>query len=204
MAQTSDHQTADPQTVDPQTAESRTQRADARRNAARILEAARAEFTAHGAAASLESIARAAGVGIGTVYRHFPTRDALVQAVFQRTIDDSCVRARELLESDDPGEALALFLREQLTQSTACRGLAAEAMIMMLDDGTGNLPCEALRAEGARLLARAQQAGRARADTDIDDLIRLVNAIGIATEDAPDREAQADRLFALMMGGVRP
>jgi AcrR family transcriptional regulator len=187
-----------------QTSETKTQRADARRNAARILEAAMAEFTARGSDASLEGIARAAGVGIGTLYRHFPTREALVEAVFQQSIDDSCAQAHELLESDDPGEALAIFLRGQLTASSACRGLAAEAMIMMLDDGNGNLRCEPLRAEGARLLQRAQDAGRARAGTDIDDLIRLVNAIGIATEDAPDRAAQADRLFRLMIDGLRP
>ncbi|MDQ1534062.1 MAG: hypothetical protein QOF28_1823, partial [Actinomycetota bacterium] len=107
-----------------------------------------------------------------------------------------------LLESPEPGDALALWLREQMDQSSACRGLAAEAMIMMLDD-EGGRACEPLRAAGAKLLARAQQAGRARAAADIDDLLRLVNAIGLATEDAPDREAQADRLFALMMDGVR-
>jgi AcrR family transcriptional regulator len=192
------------QTSESRTTETKTRRADARRNAQRILDAARAEFTAHGSDASLEGIARAAGVGIGTLYRHFPTRAALVEAVFQQSIDDSCAQALELLESEDPGEALAIFLRGQLTASSACRGLAAEAMIMMLDDGNGNLRCEPLRAQGARLLKRAQDAGQARAGTDIDDLIRLVNAIGIATEDAPDREAQADRLFHLMIDGLRP
>jgi AcrR family transcriptional regulator len=181
----------------------RPQRADARRNAARILDAARDAFNEHGADASLEAIARSAGVGIGTLYRHFPTRDSLVEAVFQQTIDDARARAEELLESNEPGEALAVWLREQLTQSSACRGLAAEAMIMMLDE-TGNLRCAPMRAAGATLLARAQEAGHARADTEIDDLVRLVNAIGFATEDAPDRDAQADRLFALMMDGVRP
>ena len=111
--------------------------------------------------------------------------------------------ARIGLESPDPGDALAAWLREQMDQSSACRGFAAEAMIMMLDEKEGR-PCEALRESGQKLLARAQQAGRARVDTDIDDLVRMVNAIGLATEEAPDREAQADRLFALMMDGVRP
>jgi AcrR family transcriptional regulator len=183
---------------------SRPRRADAQRNAARILEAAMAEFTEHGADASLEGIARAAGVGIGTLYRHFPTREALVEAVFQQSIDDSCAQAKVLLESTDPGAALATFLRAQLTASNACRGLAAEAMIMMLDDGEGNLRCEPLRQEGTRLLQRAKEAGQVRADTDIEDLMRLVNAIGIATEDAPDREVRAERLFALMIDGLRP
>jgi AcrR family transcriptional regulator len=156
----------------------------------------------HGSDACLETIAARAGVGIGTLYRHFPNRDALVEAVFRDTVDSSRARAEELLDAADPGEALATWLREQMDQSSACCGLAAEAMIMMLDEKEGRA-CEALRASGARLLARAQAAGSARADLDIDDLVRLVSVIGLATEDAQDRKAQADRLFALMLDGVR-
>jgi AcrR family transcriptional regulator len=186
-----------------QSSVARRPRADAQRNAAGVLAAAQEVFAECGSDASLEAIARRAGVGIGTLYRHFPTREALVEAAFRQTIDAASARAAELWESEEPGVALAVWLREQLTQSSACRGLAAEAMIMMLDEREGR-PCDAMRAAGAKLLARAQEAGSARADTDIDDLVRLVNAIGFATEDAPDREAQADRLFALMMDGVRP
>src|SRR5882724_1680594 len=179
-------------------AAARRPRADAQRNAARVLEAASEVFAEQGAQAALETIAARACVGIGTLYRHFPNRDALVEAVFRDTIETSRARAEELLVSNDAGEALAIFLREQMDQSSACRGLAAEAMIMMLDEGERRA-CEPLREAGAKLLARAQAAGQARTDTDFDDLMRLVNAIGMATEDAPDREAQAGRLFALMM-----
>jgi AcrR family transcriptional regulator len=186
-----------------QTSQSKPLRADAQRNAGRILNAARDSFAEFGSNASLEGIAREAGVGIGTLYRHFPTRDALVEAVFQQAIDDACAHADELLGSNDPGEALRLWLRERLKESGACRGLAAEAMIMMLDEN-GGMRCEPMRAAGAKLLARAQEAGAARVGTDIEDLVRLVSAIEMATEDSPDREAQADRLFALMMDGVRP
>jgi AcrR family transcriptional regulator len=177
-------------------------RADAQRNAALLLAAAREVFAEDGSDACLETIATRAGVGIGTLYRHFPNRDALVAAVFRDAVDSAQARAVALLESPDPGDALATWLREQMDQSSACRGLAAEAMIMMLDE-SGGRACASLRTAGAKLLARAQQAGRASAAADIDDLLRLVNAIGLATEDAPDREAQADRLFALMMDGVR-
>jgi AcrR family transcriptional regulator len=180
-------------------------RADALRNAARVLEAARTVFAEHGSEASLEEIARRAGVGIGTLYRHFPTRDALVEAVFRDTLDAATSRGEQLLASDDPAGALATWLREQMRQSSACRGLAAEAMIMMLDDqgcGASNA-CDALHGIGDKLLRRAQQSGGVRADTEIDDLLRLVNAIGLATEDAPDREGQSDRLFDLMMQGLR-
>jgi AcrR family transcriptional regulator len=180
-------------------------RADARRNAARVLEAAREVFAECGSEASLEEIARRAGVGIGTLYRHFPTRDALVEAVFRDTLDAATTRGEQMLLSDDPATALATWLREQMRQSSACRGLAAEAMIMMLDEqgcGASNA-CDALHNIGAKLLERAQLSGAVRADTEIDDLLRLVNAIGLATEDAPDRVGQSDRLFDLMMQGLR-
>jgi AcrR family transcriptional regulator len=185
-----------------ETAACRGPRADAQRNRAKLIEAARQIYAAQGADASLESIARAAGVGIGTLYRHFPSREALITAVFQDAVDSACARADELLTSPDPDEALLVWLREQMDQASACRGLAAEAMIMMLDTPGGQV-CDAMRTSGAALLARAQELGHARASTDIDDLVRLVSAIGIATEGAPDREVQADRLFALVMDGVR-
>ncbi len=183
----------------------RSPRADAVRNAARVLEAAREVFAQHGADASLEEVARRAGVGIGTLYRHYPNREALVEAVFRDSIDGLCWRGEELLGADDPGDALVTWLREQMRQASECRGLAAEAMITMLDDrGCGKRnACDALHDVGARLLARAQEAGRIRSDVDIDDLLRLVNGIGITTEDAPNREEQADRLFALAMDGLR-
>jgi len=185
-------------------APARRRRADAERNEARVLEAARETFAELGASATLEAIARRAGVGIGTLYRHFPTREALVEAAFREMVDGSRARAVALLDSADPADALASFLHDQLAQSATCRGLAAEAMIMMLDDQCpGPSPCEALREAGAQLLARAQDAGAVRADADIDDLIRMVNAIGLATEDAPDGPARAERLFGLMIDGIR-
>jgi hypothetical protein len=125
--------------------------------------------------------------------------------VFRDTLDAATSRGEQLLASDDPAEALATWLREQMRQSSACRGLAAEAMIMMLDEqgcGASNA-CDALHDIGAKLLERAQRSGTVRADTEIDDLLRLVNAIGLATEDAPDREGQSARLFDLMMQGLR-
>ncbi len=182
----------------------RRQRADARRNAERVLEAARAVFAEQGPDASLEEIARRAGVGIGTLYRHFPTREVLIETVFRDRIDASRARAEQLLESDAPGDALAAWLREQLLQASECQGLGASAMIMMLDDEAGRPSvCEEMREASAKLLARAQESGDVRADADIDDLVRLVSAIGLATEDAPDRAAQADRMLALVLDGAR-
>ena len=135
-------------------------RADAVRNRARIVETASQVFAARGADASLEEIARGAGVGIGTLYRHFPTRDDLVEAVFHDRIDELQALAEELLASDVPGEALAVWLHAQLEQAATCRGLAAEAMLTMLADRDEPSACESMRRAGAALLARAQAAGQ--------------------------------------------
>ena len=179
------------------------ERADARRNRERLLAAATAAFTAATEPVSLEAIARDAGVGIGTLYRHFPTRDVLVQTVMQDELDALEARAAALLSSDEPAEALAVWLREHLAAASVCRGLGASAMIKMLDHEDEALPCESMRRAGAALVARAQEAGAVRADVDIDDLMRLVNAIGLATEDAPNGPARAEHLLAVVIDGIR-
>ena len=193
-------------TVEVDTAEqapARKPRADALRNRARLVEAARGLFASRGAETSMEEIARDAGVGIGTLYRHFPTREDLVEAVFRDGIEQLQAQADELLASDAPGEALATWLRAQLTQAATCRGLAAEAMLAMLDAGPGEpTACEAMRRSGAELLARAQAAGDVRSGIDIDDLVRMVQAIGLAAEESADPDT-ANRLFDFMLDGVR-
>jgi AcrR family transcriptional regulator len=184
-------------------ARTRKPRADALRNHALIVDAARVAFAARGSDASMEEIARAAGVGIGTLYRHFPTREALVQAVFRDGVEQLQALADELLASDTPGDALAEWLHAQFVHAATCRGLAAEAMLAMLDAGEGEpSACEAMRQSGAALLARAQAAGDVRERVDIDDLVRMVQAIRLAADDSPD-PATAERLFAFMLEGVR-
>jgi AcrR family transcriptional regulator len=183
-------------------AAARPQRADARRNRDRLLEAARAVFGEQGPDAPLEEVARRAGVGIGTLYRHFPTRDALVTAMFFERIETSRARAEDLAASESPVDALSIWLREQLDEAAEVRGLGAMAMNLMLCEQEPRA-CEPMRQAGAELLARAQAAGEVRTDTDIDDLMHLVVGIGLATDDAPDGPALADRLFALMLDGVR-
>jgi AcrR family transcriptional regulator len=177
-------------------------RADAVRNRARIVETASEVFAARGSDASLEEIARGAGVGIGTLYRHFPTRDDLVAAVFHDRIEELEALAEELLASDAPGDALATWLHAQLEQASTCRGLAAEAMLTMLAATDAPSPCEAMRQAGAALLARAQAAGDVRDGVDIDDLVRMVQAVTLAAEEADD-PAAAERLFGFVLDGVR-
>ena len=177
-------------------------RADAVRNRARIVETAREVFAVRGADASLEEIARGAGVGIGTLYRHFPTRDDLVEAVFRDRVDELEALAAELLTSDTPGEALAIWLHAQLEQAATCRGLAAEAMLTMLAHHDAPSPCESMRLAGAALLVRAQAAGDVRPGVEIDDLVRMVQAVTLAAEESDDPDT-AERLFGFVLDGVR-
>ena len=192
-----------PRTPTLEDAPTRRPRADAVRNRARIVETASAVFAARGSDASLEEIARGAGVGIGTLYRHFPTREDLVEAVFHDRIDELQRVAEQLLTSNEPGQALATWLHEQLQHAMTCRGLAAEAMLSMLaqrDDEPS--ACESMRQAGAALLARAQAAGEVRAGVDIDDLVRMVQAVSLAAEETDDPDT-AERLFGFVLDGVR-
>ena len=104
-------------------APARAMRADARRNHERLLTEARAAFAEHGTDASLEDVARRAGVGIGTLYRHFPNRDALVSAVFEDAVDELLTRSRQLLTDPEPCAALVTWLREMVTCRTSRRNL---------------------------------------------------------------------------------
>jgi len=186
--------------------EPRPMRADAQRNYARLLSAAMTAFTEHGADdASLEEIARRAGVGIGTLYRHFPTRQALLEAVYRDQVDALRARANELLDSDEPAEALAAWLRALGTFSSTKHNLTSALLATIGKDSDLLSSCSTVICDAADiLLKRAQEAGAVRADADARDLIRLVHAVNIATQRAPTDPAQTDRLLGLILDGLRP
>jgi AcrR family transcriptional regulator len=186
-----------------ETAAPRRERADARRNRERVLAAARAVFATAGPDASLEEIARRAEVGIGTLYRHFPTRQALLEAVFSDSVTELCGQADDLLDGATPYDALRTWLRAQLAHATTYGSLAASTMLTSLAHDDGTTSCEAMRRSAELLLRRAQDAGEVRADIDTDDVMRLVGAIALAADDSPDGTERADRLFTLMMDGLR-
>jgi AcrR family transcriptional regulator len=173
-------------------------RADARRNYQRLLAAAGEAFAERGADdVSLEEIARRAGVGIGTLYRHFPTRQALLEAVYREQVDALEVRAAELLESDSPGAALAEWLAALVAFSKAKRSLTA-AML----DSQLLLSCkEVLHGATEALLTRAQQAGAVRSGVQGADVMRLTHAVSLAADMGQD-PGQAERMLALVLGGV--
>src|SRR5262244_2488694 len=148
--------------------EPRPMRADAQRNYAKLLDAANAAFLEHGADdVSLEEIARRAGVGAGTLYRHFPTRQALLEAVYRDDIAELSAQAYELLERLPPDEALAEWLRLQVAYVIRKRGLGAAVFAAVGKESELFLWCrEALRGAGTALLAAGQRAGTVRADVD--------------------------------------
>jgi len=182
----------------------RPRRADARRNYEQLVQQARRVFAEFGVDASLDEIARQAGVASGTLYRHFPTRLDLTEAVLAEQVAELVDLGRALLTAEDEFVALSTWLRAALTHALTYRGLAAAVMNSALDRGNGlasTWHAEMLET-GAALLARARQSGVVVADADEADVLKMVAAIAWAAQDTPDSSAQADRLLALLMNGL--
>ncbi|WP_405950207.1 TetR/AcrR family transcriptional regulator [Streptomyces prunicolor] len=180
-------------------------RADARRNYERLLTEARVCFAAHGTDASLEDVARRAGVGIGTLYRHFPNRQALMSAVFEDAVGELLARSRELRDAPQPCVALVSWLREMVTHASEYRGLARALMAVTYDDTSALARCSGpIREAGGALLFRAQEAGDVRGDVEIGDLLQLTHAIALAAEGNPGDPELADRLLTLTLRGLKP
>lgn len=183
----------------------RPRRADARRNYEQLLEQARIAFAEFGVDAPLDEIARQAGVASGTLYRHFPTRLDLIEAVLAEQIAELVGLGRGLLTVEDEFDALSTWLRAALTHALTYRGLSAAVMNSALD--RENSRASTWHAElfevGAALLARARQSGVVAADADEADVLKMVGAIAWAAQDTPDSSTQADRLLALLMNGLR-
>src|SRR5947207_8235526 len=190
----------------PQTlpSEVRAQRADARRNVERLIAAARQAFAAEGANAPLDDIARAAGVGSGTLYRHFPTRLALVEAVYRDSVERLCAEGERLTTARPPADALVDWLRGFVTVVSEKRGLAAA----LSDEGRANTlfaECHGMiNATGAKLLERAKDAGAVRADVPLGDILKMAKAFAHAAETSPEGPALAERLLVISMDGLRP
>lgn len=179
-------------------------RADARRNYERLLTAAVSAFSRHGVNASLDDIASQAGVGSATLYRHFPTRQVLVETVLKDRVDALCLRARQLLDEPSPVRALREWLVAVVEHSRTYRGLAAAQMALEISDTTdsGTARHDQVREAGEALLVRARKAGAVRPDIDVTDLLRLVNAVAWASEHTSAPSEQGERLLAIVMEGV--
>jgi AcrR family transcriptional regulator len=179
-------------------------RADAQRNRTRILETAKQEFTRSGANASLEEIARVAGVGPGTLYRHFPTRDALIEAVYRTEVEKLAAAAGRLAESKTPLEALRAWMLLFIDHIAAKRIIAPA--LKTLAGGPEKL-YEVSRGpiQGAfnALVEGAIHSGAMRKDIEPLDLFRAL--IGVAQTSAlPDWQPSARRLVDILIAGSRP
>jgi AcrR family transcriptional regulator len=184
--------------------QARALRADARRNIELLIAAAREAFAADGANAPLDDIAKAAGVGSGTLYRHFPTRLALVEAVYRDSVERLCAEGERLTAVEPPAEALLDWLRGFVTVVSEKRGLAAA----LSDEGRASTlfaECHGMiNAAGSTLLDRAKDAGAVRADVPLGDILKMAKAFALAAETSPEGPALAERLLTLSMDGLRP
>src|SRR5450631_3740575 len=183
----------------------RMQRADARRNREALLESAGEAFAEHGTAASLEDVARRAGVGIGTLYRHFPTREALVEAAYRHGVENLCDAAEQLLASEEqPDVALEIWMRDFVGYVATKRGLAATLKLDGADTHADLFAYvhDRIRAALKSLIDAAAATGRIRSDVDGTDLMRALGGICMVS-DQPGWQEQARRLVSLLMDGLR-
>jgi len=177
----------------------RPKRADARRNYDTLVAAARAVFTEDGTSAPLEDIAERAGVGIGTLYRHFPTRQALLEAVYVDEVEAMAQAANDL-SALAPWDALSQWLHQYLGFAATKRALN-EALVEAAPDSDVLLSCRtAIVGAGTALVERAQRDGVVRGDTNFSDVVRMVAGIAMVPTEDP---AQKERLLELALDGLR-
>ncbi|MFD8717672.1 TetR/AcrR family transcriptional regulator [Streptomyces sp. NPDC059629] len=180
--------------------EPRRRRADAQRNYDLLVSAARDVFHTHGVDAPLDDIARRAGVGNATMYRHFPTRRELIIAVYSEEVAELCARSQSLMAEDPAGDALFGWLQDFIAHVAAKRELA----LSIADDRTGQRSAlfdawhHSMHTAASALLTRAQGAGAVRADLSASELLALANGIALTAIDA----TQAERLVALVRQGT--
>jgi AcrR family transcriptional regulator len=177
-------------------------RADARKNYSHLLVVAREVVTEHGADASMRDIARRAGVGLATLLRHFPTREALFEALLRTNLDALTQKAGELETSKPPDEALVSWFREGVAFVHSYSGVVALMASAHADPESAlYAPCAAVHSAGARLLLRAQADGTARADMDGVDLFALMSALGWLAGQ-PAFAPRADHLFHIIASAI--
>lgn len=178
-------------------------RADARRNYDRLLAEAHTAFAEHGVDASLEEVARRAGVGIGTLYRHFPTREALLETLLHGTFEALRVEAEQAIDATAPRVALAGWLRSFATRSGTYRGLPASVLATAHAEGSALADsCRAMTEAGFALVRRAQRAKAIRQDVEPADVLALAGAIAWLDEQAPVADGRSDRLLGLIMDAL--
>lgn len=179
-------------------------RADARRKREDILAAAAEAFAKYGVDVPLEEVARAAGVGIATLFRHFPARSALITEVYLRDVDLLCDGVDELLEQLPADEALRAWMQRFVSYVAGKAGMAIalRAIIMDTDTSIFQKSNDRVYAATRQFLAAAESAGLVRCGIDPDDLVKALGGVTLVT-DRPDRQDQAKRLVSMLLDGLR-
>ena len=179
-------------------------RADALRNRAKVLEAAETVFDARGITASTEEVAREAGVGIGTVFRHFPTKEALLEAVYVSRLRNLAAEAEALASGTDPGAAFFAFFTRVVGHAATKNALTAALLEADVDvsETTAETGQDLKRALAA-LLGRAQEAGAVRGDIGPAEVMTLLVAASQAAERAGTDRGVRDRAVSVILDGLR-
>ena len=182
-------------------APTRAPRADAARNRARLLDAARALFAQGGDGASLEAVARTAGVGVGTLYRHFPTREALYEALYRREVDDLIALAERLARDGAPEAALRGWTAALIGFVAAKKGMASALALAPYNKTLAAYSSEKLTGALGLLLTKLAQAGRLRRPILAQDLLRALIGVTLAL-DGPDWRNKATPLIETLLDGL--
>lgn len=178
----------------------RPKRADARRNHEKVLTAARQAFLEGGEATSLEEIARRAGVGIGTLYRHFPNRQALLESLYAGEVEELC-RSAGQLDGEDPWQALSHWFGRFIAYLATKRALADELLNYMDKDAPLFQACrDSMFAAGEPLLTRAQESGAVRSDVEFGEILQMVMGIGKVPTTDP---TQTEHMLRIALDGLR-
>jgi AcrR family transcriptional regulator len=180
-------------------------RADALRNRGRLLDAADAVFAARGASASTEEVARRAGVGIGTLFRHYPTKEALLEAVLLRRLERLADEVEELAESQPAAQAFFAAFSRAVAEAPGKLALADALAVGGVEEGGGVIDARArLRQAFTLLLGRAQEAGAVRADLGVDEVFALLVGASRTAAQAAFERGVLERALAVVLDGLRP
>jgi AcrR family transcriptional regulator len=191
----------------PRTADGRVRplRADARRNRERVLEAAESVLASEGVSVPIDEVARRAGVGVGTVYRQFPTKEALLEAIMLRRMEKLVEEARSCAAAEDAGAAFFGFLEHLVDEATRKRDLADALGGTGIDMEKAASPvAQQLTTAVAELLDRAQRSGAVRADVAMPELFGLVAGTCMAAERGFPVACAPQRMLGIVFDGLRP
>lgn len=183
----------------------RPMRADARRNYERLIATAHEVFVEQGVGASMEEIARRAGVGTGTLYRHFPTRELLLTSVMESAFVAQHAYATEVLAREDAADAMDDYIRYWIRNTAVYKGLSVEVMKAAMEGDVASLAssCLFVRGDAEQILARAQASGKIRADIEQKDIWRLLHGVVMAVKDTQISQETARTMVDIILKGLR-